>query len=90
MKVEHLDETGDLANAEDRLEIREIKVQVEEGNLAVIQSGLEGGERLIVNDLIPVIEGMPLAPKIAEEVEQSLEQQALGADKDSVQGANRS
>ena len=49
-----------LANAEDRLVIRPVEVQFTQGDMAVIRSGIEVHERVIVTDLIPVIEGMPL------------------------------
>lgn len=49
-----------LMNAEQRLEIRSITIQNQEGDHVVIASGLQGGEQLIVNDLIPVIPNMPL------------------------------
>lgn len=52
-----------VMNAEQRLEIRPITIQSQEGEQVVIASGLAVGEQLIVNDLIPVIPGMPLLAK---------------------------
>lgn len=50
-----------VVDAEQKLEIRPIKVQLLQNKHAVIAAGLEAGEQIIVNDLIPVIPGMPLA-----------------------------
>lgn len=51
-----------LVNAEKRLEIRPIEIQAQEGESIVVAKGLNAGEQLVVNDLIPVIAGMPLLP----------------------------
>ena len=61
-----------IANAEQRLEIRPVKVLFQQGNIVVIDSGLKTDEQLIINDLIPVIEGMPLQPVINAEAESQL------------------
>ncbi|MEH6576730.1 MAG: HlyD family efflux transporter periplasmic adaptor subunit [Amphritea sp.] len=65
-----------IANAEQRLEIRPVKVQFHQGNLVVIEAGLKEGEQLIINDLVPVIEGMPLLPKVNQTFELQLQQMA--------------
>lgn len=51
-----------LVNKEQKLEIRDVDVMAQQGDQVVIAAGLEEGEQVIVNDLIPVIPGMPLAP----------------------------
>ena len=68
-----------IADADDRLEIREVDILLTQGDLAVLRSGVEEGERVIVTDLIPVIEHMPLEVKVATDVEQYLREQAGGA-----------
>lgn len=70
-----------LANPDDRLEIRPLDVQLLQGDLAVVRGGLEPGERVIVTDLTPVIEGMPLLARPATAVEEYLRSSALGADR---------
>jgi multidrug efflux pump subunit AcrA (membrane-fusion protein) len=70
-----------IASAEDRLVIRPVEVQLIQGDLAVIRSGIEVDERVIITDLIPVIEGMPLQVSTANQVEMELQQRASGADK---------
>ncbi|WP_051221568.1 efflux RND transporter periplasmic adaptor subunit [Neptunomonas japonica] len=51
-----------LSNTQQQLEIRSVNVLFNQDNLIIIESGLEAGEQIIINDLIPVIEGMPLQP----------------------------
>ncbi len=67
-----------IADGDDRLAIRELDVQLTQGDLAVVRGGLEAGERVIVTDLIPVIEGMPLDIQRREDVEQQLRRRAAG------------
>lgn len=54
-----------IVNKEQQLEIRPLIIQSRQGNIAVITQGLKVGEHLIVNDFVPVIEGMPLIPIIS-------------------------
>lgn len=51
-----------IVNKQQQLEIRDVEILTQQGNQAVIAAGLEEGEQVIINDLIPVIPGMPLAP----------------------------
>lgn len=53
-----------IVNKEKQLEIRPLDIQSRQGNRAVIRAGLTEGEQLIVNDLVPVIKGMPLKPQL--------------------------
>ena len=48
--------------ADNRLEIRAVETRFAQGRLAVIESGLIPGERIVVTDLIPAIDGMLLDP----------------------------
>ena len=67
-----------LADADDRLEIRPVDIQLTQGDLSVIRGGLEPGERVIVTDLVPVIEGMPLLVSPVTGFEEELRRRALG------------
>ena len=69
-----------IANSENRLEIRSVEVQLIQGDLMVISSGIEQGEQIIITDLIPVIEGMPLQVIIATEFEHEMKKRAIGED----------
>ncbi len=66
-----------LANTSNQLEIRTVHILQSQGELVVVE-GIEVGEKIIINDVIPVIEGMPLKLIHAEEVEALLAQTALG------------
>jgi hypothetical protein len=67
-----------IANAEDRLVIRPVEIKLVQGDLVVIRSGIEIDERIIVTDLTPVIEDMPLQVSTAEQVEAELRRSAAG------------
>lgn len=67
-----------VANAENQLEIKPVLVRFRQGDLAIIDAGLHAGERVIINDLIPVIEAMPLTPELAETAMKKLHQHAAG------------
>jgi len=49
-------------DAEDRLERRPVAVAFEQGDLAVIRSGLAPGDRVIVDDPIPTVAGLRVEP----------------------------
>jgi len=51
-----------VATAENTLSIRPVKISFSHGNQAVIESGLKEGEQIILTDVIPVIEGLPVKP----------------------------
>lgn len=63
-----------------RLQIKAIEIQQQQGDLVVIQSGLNEGEQIIISELIPVIEGMPLTPVVASEYEEALVKRASGTE----------
>ncbi len=67
-----------LADEHARLVRRSVSVAFKQGDLAVIESGLAPGERVIVDDLQPAIEGMALAPRRDVALEARLTAQALG------------
>ncbi|MGC3872522.1 efflux RND transporter periplasmic adaptor subunit [Halomonas sp. GXIMD04776] len=67
-----------LVDGQKRLERRSVEVAFEQHDLAVIASGLAGGETVIVDDLTPAITGMAVDPRRDEELAQRLRQRALG------------
>ncbi|GJM05770.1 MAG: acriflavin resistance protein [marine bacterium B5-7] len=67
-----------LVGKDQRLQIKPVKVQQQQDGLAVISSGLKEGDQIIISDLVPVIEGMPLSPVIATEYEAGLIKRASG------------
>ena len=67
-----------IAGADDRLEIRAIEILFSQNDLVIVKSGLEDNERVVITDLTPIIEGMPLQVTEAMQFETELEQHALG------------
>lgn len=47
---------------ENRLERRPVRVGFQQSEFAVVSEGLAAGERIVVGDLVPAVEGMLLAP----------------------------
>ena len=68
-----------LADDGDRLEIREVAVATHQEGVAVLAGGVEAGERLVLTDLVPAIEGMTLAPRPDEAAGKALTREARGA-----------
>jgi len=67
-----------LVNEEDRLERRRVEVLFSQGGFSCISSGLNPGERLVVSDPTPGIEGMKVIPTPDTELEQSLVAETTG------------
>jgi len=67
-----------IVSAENTLEIRNIDLQLIQGDIVVVRSGVEAGEQVIISDLIPVIEGMPLKPVHASDFEEQMQRMAAG------------
>ncbi|MDT8389950.1 MAG: efflux RND transporter periplasmic adaptor subunit [Lentisphaeria bacterium] len=55
-------ETVYLADTENRLRRRPVRIAFAQDDLMVIEAGLEGGETVIVSDPAPAIEGMRIEP----------------------------
>ena len=67
-----------IADEDDKLAIRPISVSRKQGELVVVETGIENGDRIIITDIIPVIEGQPLNTILATEVEKQLAIAAFG------------
>ena len=67
-----------IANTDNNLEIRTVKITHTQGQLVVIGDGINAGEKIIITDVIPVMEGLPLKPFHADSVEKQLAIDALG------------
>jgi hypothetical protein len=61
-----------------RLQIRAVTLRLALGGVAVIESGLKAGERIVVSDLIPAIDGMLLDPVLDADAAARLIAQATG------------
>lgn len=67
-----------VAKENDQLEIRSVDILHKQGELVVIEGGIEEGEKIIITDVIPVIEGLPLKTVMASEYEKQMAEDALG------------
>lgn len=67
-----------LVDAENRLERRPVQVISSQRDLAVIGNGLNQGDRLILDQLVPAIDGMPLNPTPSPEAAERLRLRASG------------
>ncbi len=67
-----------IAGPKNRLERRRVTVGYSQGNLISIKKGITPGEKIIVTDIIPAIEGMLLAPQTDNDLLKSLIADATG------------
>ncbi len=67
-----------LVNKESRLERRPVEVKFSQGGFSHISTGLVPGERLVISDPMPAIEGMKVEAIESPEAEQSLISEATG------------
>ncbi len=70
-----------LVNDQSRLERRRVVVELIQSGVAVIRSGLEGGETLVVSDPTPAIDGQLVETVTDEELLQALIAQANGKER---------
>ena len=66
-----------VVGKESRLERRDVSIAFEQSNFAVIKEGLSTGDRVVVSDLIPAMDGMLLIPVVDEELPKRLSREAL-------------
>jgi len=67
-----------VVGPQNRLERRSVTVDYSQGDLISLKTGITPGERVIVTDIIPAIEGMLLAPQTDKELLTSLIANATG------------
>jgi hypothetical protein len=68
-----------LIDAADRLQRREVAVTLLQSGYAVIGSGLEAGDRVVVSDPVPAIDGMLLQPVADQALLEELRHDAGGS-----------
>lgn len=61
-----------VADENNRLRRRPVKILFSQGDISVIDEGLEPGERVVVSDLVPAVDGMLLQVQLDEDLNQSL------------------
>jgi multidrug efflux pump subunit AcrA (membrane-fusion protein) len=67
-----------IVGAGDRLVVRPVAIRFTQGNVALVESGLAAGERVVVSDLLPAIEGMKLVPEFDDSEAAALIEEAGG------------
>ncbi len=67
-----------VAKENNQLEIRSVNILYKQGELVIVESGIEEGEKIIITDVIPVIEGLPLKTVLASEFQKQMAEDALG------------
>jgi RND family efflux transporter MFP subunit len=67
-----------VADAENRLRLRKVKVRARFGDLLVIDKGLSPGERVVLSDIVPALAGQLLAPVEDEAMARRLRRLAAG------------
>ncbi|MCJ7683009.1 MAG: HlyD family efflux transporter periplasmic adaptor subunit, partial [Desulfobacteraceae bacterium] len=67
-----------IVGPQNRLERRSVTVDYSQGNLVSIKKGIAPGEKVVVTDIIPAIEGMLLAPQTDNDLLTSLIALATG------------
>lgn len=67
-----------IAGDDDRLAIRPVTVAFTQEDIAVIRDGLAAGDRVIVSDLLPAVEGMLLSPVTDDGLTAHVAAQATG------------
>ena len=64
--------------ADNRMEVRDVEGGFVQSGVASISAGLDGGERLVLTDLVPAVGGMLLDPEVDEEAGAGLTADATG------------
>jgi multidrug efflux pump subunit AcrA (membrane-fusion protein) len=67
-----------IVKQDNTLEIRPVSVRFQQGRFIVLKEGVKEGEKIIISDVIPIIEGLPLKPIAAPEFEQQFINEAAG------------
>ncbi len=67
-----------VCTTKNRLEIRPVRVELTVEDLAVLAEGFSGGEKIILTDLVPAVEGMKLLPELDNETMEQLKRRAAG------------
>jgi hypothetical protein len=65
-----------IVDENSRLRRRAVSILFSQGNISVIEEGLEQGERIVVSDLVPAVDGMLLEVELDEALGEAI--QAVG------------
>jgi multidrug efflux pump subunit AcrA (membrane-fusion protein) len=68
-----------VVSEENTLSIRPVHISYSQGQLVVIKAGLKEGDKIIISDLVPVIEGIKLELLESDEFQNEIAALALGS-----------
>jgi RND family efflux transporter MFP subunit len=68
-----------IADADNRLQRRQVKVLFDLGSISVIADGIDPNDKVVVSDLVPAVDGMLLRPELDQELNQAM-LDAVGGD----------
>ena len=63
---------------DNRLVIRPVKIKFSQSGYSVLSQGIKAGERIVISDMVPALEGMLLEPKEDKKTKKWLKAQAVG------------
>lgn len=69
-----------IALEDNTVDIRAIEIGFSQGDLVVVKGGIKEGEHLIISDVIPVMQGLPVKQIMADEYAQDMLNKAVGND----------
>ena len=65
-------------DAEQRLQRQPVELLFSQGRISVVAEGLSAGDEIVVSDLVPAVDGMPLKPQRDENLEAEVAAAARG------------
>ena len=68
-----------VVDKDSRLRRRAVQTLFSQGNISVIEEGLERGERIVVSDLVPAVDGMLLEVEVDEALSKALQTTEAGS-----------
>ncbi len=71
-----------IATPNNTLEIRPVSVNYTQGQLVTLSEGVEEGEKVIITDVVPVVNGISVSPILKKDSQDMLERDALGVKPD--------
>jgi len=74
----HQDNIVYVVDENDTLRFKKVKPGFSQDDFTLIRSGLKSGEKLVITDVVPAVEGMSVAPVIDQEISDKLKTTAAG------------
>lgn len=68
-----------IADEQDRLRRRPVKILFSQGDISVVEQGVEPGERVVLSDVVPAVDGMLLQVQVDQALDLSLKAHGQGS-----------